>query len=104
MCKALITLRADLILERGEAKLPDCLKNLRADMLFHIVCVQDKKSVAGAERFKQQGFSEIPLSTWTASLLDKLPSKRVCHQGCHRQGYDVLWLQRSRRFSVFNLF
>ncbi len=70
-----MTLRADRIQERGEAKLPDCLKDLRADKLYHDVSVQDGKLVARAEQIKQEGFSEILLSAWAASLVDNRPAK-----------------------------
>ncbi len=47
--------------------MPDSLKNLRADKLYHDVSVQVGKLVAWAEQIKQEGFSEIPLSAWAAS-------------------------------------
>ena len=70
-----MTLREDWIAERGEAKLPECLRHLRADILFHDVPLAERKLVAGTEQFKQEGFSKIPLSAWAASLLENRPAK-----------------------------
>ena len=71
--KALMTLRKEWIQERGDAKLPECLRHLRADILFHDVALEHRKLVAGTEQFKQEGFSHIPLSSWATSVLENKP-------------------------------